>query len=174
MKRLSDTYLEQQLALHALGYYGLEGQKWAVQVEDLAQAMNTTDILDYACGSGTLAKSLPELPIREYDPCVVGKDVEPIAADLVICTDVLEHIEPEFIDDVLDHIKSLTKRIVMFTIDLQPANKTLPDGRNAHILLRSPRWWTRKINHRFEIRQYQFTDENQRKIFVISAIEGEA
>ena len=72
-----------------------------------------------------------------------GKPDQP--ADILSCLDVLEHIELTSIDDVLQDINNLTRHFCYLVIDLQPAVKTLADGRNAHILLAPPDWWVSKI-----------------------------
>ena len=46
-------------------------------------------------------------------------------------------------------IFNLTKRFCFLVIDLEPAKKNLPDGRNAHILLEKPEWWSRLVNSYF-------------------------
>ena len=68
---------------------------------------------------------------------------------MVICTDVVEHVETECTFAVLDHIASLTKRVAGFSISLVPAVKVLSDGRNAHINLRAQEFWLRELNKRF-------------------------
>lgn len=166
---ISDDYTALNRKLHETNeHYGTSGAKWAKQVEEIAALLNTTSILDYGSGKGTLAAALPDLPIREYDPAVPGKDADPAPADFVVCTDVLEHIEPERLKAVLGHIKSLAQKIVMLTIDILPAQKTLPDGRNAHLIQKPARWWMQKINDRFHIVQMQMVG---RKIFIIAKTE---
>lgn len=39
----------------------------------------------------------------------------------------------------------------MFSIALDDAIKTLPDGRNAHITVRSAQWWQRKLSQHFVV-----------------------
>ena len=39
--------------------------------------------------------------IKEYDPAIPGKDSLPEPADIVVCSDVLEHIEPNYLLNVL-------------------------------------------------------------------------
>lgn len=163
---ISPGYAFLNRALHAESAgYGTSGKKWAKQVEQLAAMLNTTSVLDYGAGKGTLAATLPDLPIREYDPAVPGKDAEPAPADLVACTDVLEHIEPECLKSVLKHIHALTNKVVLFTIHSGPAKKILSDGRNAHLIVRDPRWWLRKINERFYIVQMQLVGAT---IFIVA------
>lgn len=137
--------------MHAEQPFGVMGQQWAPLVEKIASQIVTTSILDYGSGPGSLSKALPELPIKEYDPCIEGKDAEPEAADLVVCTDMLEHVEPECVEAVLDHLRALTARMAILIIFIGPAEKTLPDGRNAHLIQESPAWWIDRINRRWGI-----------------------
>jgi len=50
---------------------------------------------------------------------------------------------------VLQDIRSLTRHFCYLVIDLQPAVKRLPDGRNAHILLAPPEWWVARVAQLF-------------------------
>lgn len=114
-------------------------------------------ILDHGCGQGGLADVLTkemsiEAEIHGYDPAV--KEFECIqrdSYDLVTSIDVLEHIGREHIGEVLKEIKQITKGFFFFCIDLVPANKQLPDGRNAHVLLAPPDWWAQQIKMNFKI-----------------------
>jgi len=151
---ISEGYREQLKQLHAGKKFGAKGDRWAEHVEKVALLRNSTSILDYGCGGGMLAKALP-LPIREYDPAIPGKDAAPQPADIVVCTDVLEHIEPAFLDAVLDHLQELTLGVAFLTIHCGPASKSLPDGRNAHISQHPMPWWIDQINCRFVIAQLQ-------------------
>jgi hypothetical protein len=74
---------------------------------------------------------------------------------MVACIDVLEHIEPELLDNVLDHLQSLTELVVMLTIDSGPAGKTLADGRNAHLIQEPMSWWLPKLSERWELQTVQ-------------------
>jgi hypothetical protein len=128
--------------------YGVGGGKHADIVLRLAKKIGTTSILDYGCGKGYLAKAIP-FPIWEYDPAVPGKDESPRPADLVVCTDVLEHIEPDKLFLVLDDLRRVTKRIGYFTIHTGPAMKVLADGRNAHLLQHDAKWWKKRLKKFF-------------------------
>lgn len=167
---ISDDYAALNRQLHETNAeYGTTGVMWAKQVEEVAALLNTTSVLDYGCGKGTLAKALPDLPIREYDPAVPGKDADPAPADLVVCTDVLEHIEPERLKAVLKHIARLANKCVLLAIYTNKSSKSLPDGRNAHLIQMDVRWWLQKINDRFLIRQMQLLGPI---IFVIASVEA--
>lgn len=158
MKRadlISDAYLEEQRILHAAPRgYGQRGLKWGGVVGAFAKRRRVTSILDYGCGQGSLARSLPELKIAEYDPAIEGKDEPPTKTyDMVVCTDVLEHIESDKIDAVATHLFSLAERYALIVVSLVPTSKTLTDGRQAHILLRSREWWqTLFESHGFTLR----------------------
>lgn len=147
---ISDEYLVQQRMLHLLPQgYGGKGSRWADVVVALAQSTASYSVLDYGCGRGSLRARLltvaPWLDVREYDPAIAGKDAVPHFADLVVCTDVLEHVEPDKIGNVLHHLRALARKAVLVVVCLRPANKILPDGRNAHLLLRSAAWWTTMV-----------------------------
>lgn len=104
------------------------------------------------CGKGYLAKAIP-WAIDEYDPAIAGKEESPKPADLVVCTDVLEHIEPDKIMLVLDDLRRCVRQMGYFVIHTGPSTKSLADGRNAHILQRDRRWWKTRLSKFFQIAQ---------------------
>jgi len=148
---ISPAYLEMQRILHAAPRgYGGRGDKWAGVVLQVALKYRAVSILDYGCGQGSLAKvlrsqQLEGIDVREYDPAIPGKDELPVKADLVNVTDVLEHIEPDRLDAVLAHIRSLTKKCVFAVISTKGSNKVLADGRNAHIIIEHGSWWKDRL-----------------------------
>ena len=111
--------------------------------------------LDYGTGKGRLVSRLnaecnPNINIQGYDPAVEKFSQKPNHSfDIVSCLDVLEHIEMASIDAVLNDIFTLTNRFCYLVIDLQPAVKTMQDGRNAHILLAPSEWWIARISQLF-------------------------
>ncbi len=144
---ISSAYLREQKILHARGDYGKRGDKWALTVRAIADDLGASSILDYGCGQGSLGRALQhcEYDVREYDPAIAGKGDPPRLADLVVCTDVLEHIEPDKISAILLHLRSLACMALFAVVSLRPAEKTLSDGRNAHILLRDAAWWAEQF-----------------------------
>jgi len=74
---------------------------------------------------------------------------------MVACIDVLEHIEPAFLDSVLDHLSSLAEGVVFLSIDTGAALKTLSDGRNAHLIQQPMAWWLPKLFERWDIQTVQ-------------------
>lgn len=140
-------YVCQQREMHLRPEgYGGKGKKWVDAVIQILVDLKATSVLDYGCGQGTLARALrakqvPGLRIAEYDPAIPGKDGYPSFADLVTCTDVLEHIEPDRLDTVLQHLRLLARRAVFVVVSLRPSEKVLPDGRNAHLIVQPEAWW---------------------------------
>lgn len=138
MAVISEAYREMNAQLHAeRPTYGAGGHRWA---DEVIRHAGTHDVLDYGCGKGTLQQALGFV-ISEYDPAIPGKDGEPEPAGFVVCTDVLEHIEPEQLTAVLADLRRVTRYRGLFVIATRPANKTLPDGRNAHLIQESTAWW---------------------------------
>jgi 2-polyprenyl-3-methyl-5-hydroxy-6-metoxy-1,4-benzoquinol methylase len=156
-KFISDTYQQLNNALHeSEPEFGTSASAaHAAMVVKAVRATNARSVLDYGCGKGTLKPELlrlmPELDVREYDPGRPGKTALPEPADIVTCFDVLEHIEPEFLENVLDHVQSLTRGHAYFLVNCKPAAKTLADGRNAHLILQPPEWWIDRLKTRFNI-----------------------
>jgi hypothetical protein len=150
--KITPEYLEQNRKLHEVGNYGLSGQRWAPTILNVAKVTGSQGILDYGCGQRTLERTLG-FAIHNYDPCIPGLDAPPQPADVVACTDVLEHVVPECLDDVLDDLARVTRKIGFFVIANRPAKKTLPDGRNAHLIQEPASWWLPRLEKRFVVSQ---------------------
>lgn len=154
---LSDDYRAEQAALHAKGNYGTASLAYGEFVSGFVEEMGAKTLLDYGCGSmRNLAKVLDCDVIYEgYDPAVPAFAGEPDPADLVVCIDVLEHIEPDCLDAVLDHLKSKTLKAAFFTVHTGPAMKVLSDGRNAHLIQQPASWWLPKLMARWQLLNFQ-------------------
>lgn len=150
---ISPDYRQEQIRLHTdpRGYGG-RGRKWATFVNALIWVHECQSVLDYGCGEGSLGVHLALAgrckDIRQYDPAVPGFEALPEPADLVVCTDVLEHVEADKIDAVLDHLCGLTQKVLFVVVSLIETAKTLSDGRQAHILLKDPTWWHAQFTQR--------------------------
>lgn len=165
---ISDSYRQQQETLHSSGSYGTVSAFYAPLVAKLINHTEAAHILDYGCGSNlTLMKTLAEgrmvkhpFKYQAYDPCVPQYATPPVPAELVACIDVLEHIEPDNLDEVLDHLYSVTEAVGFFSVSCVPAKKVLPDGRNAHLIQEQPEFWLPRIMCRWELQTFQVTGEN--------------
>lgn len=162
MQLISDEYRAQQRHLHETTSYGTMGAAYAKQVAELMNKFGVTELLDYGAGKLSLLKGISDgrlvkhnFHYMAYEPSDPRFCDTPDPADMVACIDVLEHIEPELLDNVLDDLQRVTQWIGFFTVATGPANKTLPDGRNAHLIQESAEWWLPKIMQRFELHNFQ-------------------
>lgn len=157
MKLISSYYINQLNQLHdnrkSFGTFG--GRTTLKDIQPWIDKYQPRTFLDYGCGKGVLVKLLQE----EYGHCI-GYDPgysefrkspsEP--AEMLICTDVLEHIEPEYIDNVLKHINTLFTKVAYLYIATSAAAKLLPDGRNAHLIVEEDTWWRPKLLQNIDAR----------------------
>ena len=113
-------------------------------------------ILDYGCGAGYFkyyvnkriekgSIEFQNIKINEYDPCIKEKSDLPKEADLVLVADVLEHVEPEFLNDTLKYLYSLINVMGFFVIHLDKGAGTLPDGSDGHRIIKPEKWWMDKL-----------------------------
>lgn len=128
---------------------------------------NCKTLLDYGCG-----KAIPydkdrckevglKNPVQElcniesfdlYDPAYDKyAELPDKKYDIVVCTDVLEHIAEQDIDYVLTQILSRSNKVVFLNISCRPAVKHFKEGKfkgkNVHISVFDPSWWGHKIGN---------------------------
>ena len=155
-KLISDEYADVLAWEHANtpGQWGHTAEMYTDTI--LNHSEGITEWLDYGAGSGGLAKAMSKrhpnsgVTITEYEPSRPNTTA-PEPKPYVVCIDVLEHVEPELIDNVLDDLVRVTTNIGYYTISCRLATKILKDGRNAHILVKPPEWWEEKLQSRFEL-----------------------
>lgn len=149
---ITEEYRKLNSELHETNkYYGTSAINHAEEISSYFDNIQATSILDYGCGKGILKNMFGEkVIVGEYDPAISSKSGEPEPADLLVCIDVMEHIEPECIDNVIAHMASKVLISSFITIALTPAKKTLSDGRNAHISLHSVGWWIEAFAKHFK------------------------
>ena len=157
MNTLSEDYRTQQQELHKNKKYGTASIGFAGVVKDIYDNNQCLSISDYGAGKKNLlvtlsgmGLSLDDSSYYPYDPAFPEYGV-PKAADLVCCIDVLEHIEPEYLENVLTDLKSIVIKIGFFTIHTGPAKKVLSDGRNAHLIQMPVNYWVSKLSDFFSI-----------------------
>lgn len=172
---ISPAYLALLSQKHELdATWGTSGEHHADTVLGLIIENGYTSVLDYGCGKGTLVNTINDAlgdvrlegGIKGYDPAVRGFDTEPQPAQLVTCTDVMEHIEEEHLSSVLAHICQLADKAAFFVIHTGLASHTLPDGRNAHITVKPAEWWCERIAEFFCIDEIHPLDN---ELFTVTA-----
>jgi len=154
---ISEEYRALQKELHQNPNYGVASIGYATFVKQTLDLSGARSLSDYGAGKQNLWKALLKLGVKgigyfPYDPAFPEYG-PPKAADLVCCIDVLEHIEPAYLETVLLDLGGITKRFGFFSIATGPAGKTLPDGRNAHLIQKPSSWWLPRLCEHFEIIQ---------------------
>jgi hypothetical protein len=157
---ISDSYRRQQQKLHESPAYGTASIGFAPLVAAIIEARGVTQMLDYGSGKARLAHALQgkvknALTIRCYDPAVPEFAARPEPMQMVVCIDVLEHIEPPLLDAVLDDLVRCTRSVGFFSVHTGPAVKALDDGRNAHLIQEAPEWWLPRFLQRFDLQVFQ-------------------
>jgi len=163
--KVTDSYRREQAMLHLDPEYGVASVSYAPIVAQIIEKLGVTELLDYGCGKAKLMEALKgrvsqKMLIQAYDPAIPGFSEDPVPMQMVTCIDVLEHIEPECLNAVLDDLEKVTGLVGFFTICTVPAKKRLSDGRNAHLIVKSPQWWIKKLWKRFDLQTYQLVGDS--------------
>lgn len=126
------------------------------EITEWQKKLKAKTLLDYGCGKGVLGQFVKD--VHSYDPAIPKFAALPPPADLLVCVDVLEHVEPECLDQVLDHMQSLSKLGAYIIIGTRPdSGKLLPDGRNPHLIIEVAEWWLPRLRSRWQIVNGWFT-----------------
>lgn len=177
---IRDEYKEQLKQTRA-GWEGW-GSSAARNCDGLVRYLNkhtaVVEVLDFGCGTGALGKHLRSLQeagvlrkgvvIHEYDPSVAGKDKIPERSfDLIVSLDVMEHIEPQSLQETLEWIREHSDR-QYHHIDCNETKDRLPDGRDVHLIVREPEWWEQVLippAHGWQIMERHVHDKRKRSRF---------
>ena len=152
-------------------FQGISLIPFAIDIYGILQYNKCKSILDYGCGKGYPYKEqyknlnhkgkIPNFdkPLHLwwgiedlflYDPGVPEHNKLPTKKhDMVICTDVLEHIPEEDLDWIIREICSLCNSTIFFNVSCVPAVKTFTSGKykgeNVHVSIFDHAWWVSKI-----------------------------
>lgn len=146
--------------------YGTGGHKWADMVRSIVAETGAKSVLDYGAGKGSLKAALRGLKVYEYDPAVPGKETPPASAGVVVCTDVMEHVEPECTDAVIVHLCGLATRAVFVGVSCRVGGKRLADGRPAHVNVQPATWWHERFSAVGEFEQLQSPEDEYVALWV--------
>jgi hypothetical protein len=166
---VSEYYRNLNNALHSrISSYGTGGWRWAPVVNVMADVARCRTVLDYGCGKQTLQLALPNLKITGYDPAISELSALPRSHDLVVCTDVLEHIEPAYLQNVLNDLVRVVNTVGLVVVSTRPAKKMLDDGRNAHLIQQSPADWITCLEKRFNVLFVQFSERHSELVLLVA------
>lgn len=158
----SKDYLTELQKLHSKKTFGTAASL-PLEVEQLIQEKNIKSVLDFGAGKGntstTIKEKFPNIDLYTYDPVTFPISL-PSSVDLIYSSDVLEHVEPDLIDNTLLDLFKRATRYQYHLIACHPAKKSLSDGRNAHLIVESPNWWKQKLQ---SIQNWKIIFEDKRE-----------
>lgn len=121
-------------------------------------------VIDFGCGQGRLAEWLrdkldykvlgidfaanaleADIPFRQANLWNLPDDIK---GNFGVCCDVMEHIPPEKVDDVLANIARAVPTCV-FTISFVPDRMGALIGEKLHLTVQSQAWWMQQLNQHF-------------------------
>lgn len=160
---------------------------YVISIGKLILEYNCKTLLDYGCGkalgySDKCEEIQLKKPVQEiwnidsytlYDPAYPKYNTLPTGTyDIVICTDVLEHIPEQDLDWVIERILNYSTKIVFLNICTAPALKHFKKGKfkgkNLHISVFEDKWWIKKIgkiwNNHKDIKIYLTLSDEKNKL----------
>lgn len=145
--------------------FGSMGQEFAPMVARLINSHKVTEVLDYGCGKCSLLFTLGEDKLVDhafgyigYDPAIERFAKAPVSTEMVVCLDVLQHVEPQCLPDILEDLRRCMQRLGFFSVTTLPAKNVLADGRNAHLIVKPEIWWLERLMENFTVHTYQKTE----------------
>lgn len=149
MSIINQDYQNQIQAMHERGKFN-NGAKQFKLVDPFIQQYSPKNLIDFGCGKGALITTIkehyPNIDVFGYDPGNPAFSTLPDRAfDAIISTDAIEHIEPEHLTSSLKVMSDRMERCGFFRIACYLAKKSLPDGRNCHLIVKEPAWWREQI-----------------------------
>ncbi len=142
--------------------YGKTSIKLYDMLEKIINDLNILSVLDYGCGKSKLLdliKKNKKIKIYRYDPAIKKySKLTKNKTDLVICTDVLQHVPLYDLDRVLKEIKS--KGIyILFYIKCTNHKTKLPNGTYANCTVYDKKWWLEKLSNYYDdIKEIKISD----------------
>jgi 2-polyprenyl-3-methyl-5-hydroxy-6-metoxy-1,4-benzoquinol methylase len=107
-------------------------------------------LLDYGCGKGVFLRQMTQSGlfryVRGYDPAVDAFKARPTQLyDLVLCLDVLDQIEDEFVEATIQDVAQFAGRFAVFDVI------TIQTPALAHLNPRSAQTWQQIIGRHMRV-----------------------
>lgn len=144
-----DYIASEYCRLHAANRFkGDSLKKYIAEINDLIQQHECKTILDYGCGKASQHKKAKLGNVTLYDPYYEPYNKKPEGVfDMVICTDVMEHIPEDEVGKILAELINYTDKILFLSICLKPAKKKFSNGENLHLTIKPKEWWESMLSN---------------------------
>lgn len=153
---ISEDYAKQLSKEHDGSKWGTTGAKYAGNnlLETLTSRPYIQTALDWGAGKGMLGEfivsNLPYITWTNYDPGIPHYDKLPKGPfDLVVSSDVMEHVEPELVTSVLQEMERRCSRLLYLDIACTPTGRTFAEGpykgQDLHLVVEKPDWWRQTV-----------------------------
>lgn len=152
---ITEEYRAANAHLHETTNFGTTAPRFEKSIRHMAGLYDVKSFVDYGSGRNRwVERMFPDAVVQSYDPAVPELADPAAPAEMLVSCDVLEHIEPELLRNVLQDMKRCAGKCAFVTIATRPAKKTLPDGRNAHLIVMPADWWLPRLMGLFKVRAF--------------------
>jgi hypothetical protein len=133
----SAKHQHRQERMHSTQPWFGTNSEYPVDIQNIVNAVRPATILDYGCGCGNAGKKLSLVTgtdVRLYDPFIKEHSQIPAPAELVICWNVLNNVEEEFLSDVVSNLTELATKdlIIKFPVLRHNSRFYLDHFKNLH------------------------------------------
>lgn len=148
------TPLYREMAAGGDQFRGLSLLQHRDQLKKLMRQYSVKRVLDYGCGAGDAYRNQHKIhrdwglrwfDVTLYDPAFSAHDEKPHGKfDAVLCSDVLEHIPEDAVDEFVKTLYSHVKPggFLWASVCCRPAKKTFPGtDTNLHVTIQPMQWW---------------------------------
>lgn len=148
-----NEYINEYKILHKIKpNYGKSSEKIYNIVLSFITKNNIKTVIDYGCGKSRLLEIINNevnIDYYKYDPAIEKYNQKPSKKyDLLICTDVLQHIPEEFLESSLEEIFKYAS-IFFIKIKCSSHSTLLPNGTPANCTIHKKNWWIKKFKKSF-------------------------
>lgn len=137
-----------------------------VTVDSFIKLIKPKSILDYGCGKGftldQLKVKFPDIVMVNYDPFYSKHSLFPTApCELVICYNVLQDVELEFLDQTIEQIYNLSSKNILLSMNFcESKGQTDVD------------WWRNRLSGYNIITDSRVEDHQTHPIHGVPTISG--
>lgn len=122
-------------------------ERYIPAIRQLVKNHTIESLLDYGCGRATHHAKPFVTNTTLYDPYYEPHSRKPTSTyDLVICTDVMEHVPRPDVVSVLGELIDYADKVLFLAISTRPAKKKFANGENVHVTIMSAEEWDALID----------------------------